>query len=95
MIFDDIFLAPEFFNDYEEAPLEIKNRANTKLSRWAVTGSLPPSAQAHRAHLYSDVWIVYLNKGRGGWRLLVTINNRVLVFKRLLNHDDVDKALRV
>lgn len=95
MKFDDIYLSLDFIEDYDNAPIEIKNTVNSKLSVWAITRKLPPSAQAHKAKTYDSIWIVYLNKGKGGWRLLVCVSDRKMTFLRLLNHSDMEHQLRI
>lgn len=88
MKFNDISLSPDFIEDWEQAPSQIKTKVDRALNTWSITGSLPPSANTHRSHLVDpSLHIVYLTIH---WRVIVRCDdNGMLHFVRLFDHDDM------
>lgn len=93
-MFDDIVLSWDFIEDYDALPKTIKKRVDRRVRDWAITGCLPPSAQAHRAYKYDEnVWIVYISGGHGAFRMLVEIKKRIMYLYHVGDHEQIGRVL--
>lgn len=93
-MFKDIVLCPAFIGDYGNLPLSIKKRVDRRIMDWSITGALPPSAQAHRAHRYDNkVWIIYVSGGQGAYRMLGEVKEQALYLYRVGDHEHIQKEL--
>lgn len=93
MQFRDIRTEQAFLEDWDKAPQHVKRRLDRRVKQWSLTGRLSPSAQAHKADRY-DCWIIYINLGGGGYRLLARFVDGCMILLRLVDHEEMMEILR-
>lgn len=90
MKFHDVRIEETFIEDWDKTPSSIKESVDRKVSQLAIEGEFRPSANLHRVHGYDDeLWIMYVNLGHGGWRMIVKVVDRVLHLVRVLDHEEM------
>jgi mRNA-degrading endonuclease YafQ of YafQ-DinJ toxin-antitoxin module len=92
----DIVCDTQFFRDYDRVPKFIKENIDRKMDQILKDRSIPNSFQAHKVDdLEETLWIGYITYGIGGWRVLFEFAaNGIVVFKRLLSHDQMETVLK-
>ena len=93
----DIVFSDEFWTDWDRVPEDIQKRFNKTVERMVLTKNLLPSVCAHKVkHSQENAWLGYVAQGNQGWRFLFNISSSgVMIIERLLNHDAMEKYLKI
>lgn len=94
MKINDVTLSEQFYQDWDTAPDEIRDRFDSKLKMLLNQGEMINSFQAHKVKdVEEPFWIGYITVGKRSWRVLFDFNARGVIFLRLLPHKAMDKLL--
>jgi hypothetical protein len=87
MKFDDIIISQIFIENWEQAPLVVRESVDRKINQLALEHTFRPSANLHRVNWCDDdLWIMHLNNGAGAWRIILKVVEEKLYMIELLSH---------
>ena len=82
-----------FYDDYENAPSEIRKAFDKILRIIDEHGGFPRGMREHTSAT-SDIYMGQVTVRRGAWRVLYWKDDSLITFVRLLNHREYEKALK-
>ncbi len=95
-MYSDLTISNQFYSDYVKAPKPVQIKVDRIIKMFSSSGKFPPSFNAHKALTTgTETWIGYVNRSREHWRILFyVLENSMVEFDRLLDHDHMDHELR-
>jgi hypothetical protein len=91
----DVQITEIFEREYTKSPTNVQKKVDKGLRMVSKTGEFPNGWAVHLANGV-DYWIARITPKHGSWRLLFTYDEYqgIVIFCRLLNHDDMKVVLR-
>lgn len=89
----DIYLHDRFLRDYDHASFQVRKAIDKLVNSISSSGQFPNSMNVHQAG-GTDLYIGYVTRTKSHWRLLFNIDNGVITFYRLADHDKMDQILK-
>lgn len=92
----DIKITNQFIQDWETARRDpqVETYVDRLINVVTRYGELPNSLNPHKAFKSLPYIIGYVSVNRVGWRMTFLIEDGVMIFDRLLRHDEMDIYLR-
>jgi hypothetical protein len=89
----DIYMHERFLRDYEHASYQVKKAIDKHVNSILNSGQFPNSMNVHNAKS-TDLFIGYVTRTKSHWRVLFSVDEGIVTFLRMSDHDTMDQILK-